>query len=85
MTMRYLVREICEAYHGLTPDDVGNMTFYQVRTLLWPKEELRGYRKYKGPIPKVDSKADGKAKAKAQAKAKEQANAEAEAQAKTRT
>ena len=64
MTMRYLVREVCEAYHGLTPADVGDMTFYQLRALLWPKEELRGYRKYSGPVPKVDSSSPKQSKSK---------------------
>lgn len=30
---------------GITPNDVGDMTFYQVRILIDDKDTVRGYRK----------------------------------------
>ena len=41
---KHLVRMMCEAYLGLTPNDVGNMTLYQFRLMAVSSEETKSIK-----------------------------------------
>lgn len=44
MNWKHLVRKLCEVYFGMTPNDIGQMTIYQVRCLSLSEGNVKGLR-----------------------------------------
>lgn len=44
MNWKHLVRKLCEVYFGMTPEDIGRMTIYQVRCLSLAEGNVKGLR-----------------------------------------
>lgn len=58
MNWKHLVRKLCEAYFGVTPRDVGDMTLFEVRLLSLGDGDVRGMRKTVGEFRRLQ--AEGK-------------------------